>query len=84
MKPDFSIAQKNIATDNGYYINYPDKLMIRLFLSQKYAPFTISGAEKELNYKTNTKLALGAGFTYRSLTLNFSYGLKFINKVVIL
>jgi hypothetical protein len=54
--------------------------MIRLFLSQKYSPFTISAPVKELNYKTNSKLNVGAGFTYRSFTLNLSYALKSINK----
>ena len=58
IKPDFSIAQKDTSVDNGYYITYPDKLMVRLFLLQKYAPFTISGPVKELNYKTSSKLML--------------------------
>ena len=80
IKPDFSIAQKDTSVDNGYYITYPDKLMVRLFLSQKYAPFTISGVEKELIYKTSSKLNFGAGFTYRSFTLNLSYGLPFLSK----
>ena len=80
IKPDFSMAQKDTAVDNGYYITYPDKLMVRLFLSQKYAPFTISGVEKELIYKTSSKLNFGAGFTYRSFTLNPSYGLPFLVK----
>ncbi|MEP6596896.1 MAG: DUF4421 domain-containing protein [Ginsengibacter sp.] len=80
IKPGISIAQKDTTIDNGYYITYPDKLMVRLFLSQKYAPFTISAPVKELNYKTNSKLNLGIGATYRSFTLNVSYGFKFLTK----
>ena len=74
-------AQDKVSVDNGYYITYPDRLTLRLFLSQKYAPFTISADDndKDLNYKTTSKLTLGAGFTYKSLTLNLSYGFGFLN-----
>ena len=80
--PDSTSAQKKTSTDNGYYITYPDKLVLRLFLSQKFAPFTISasGSDKDLNYKTNSKLNLGVGATYGSTTLNISYGFSFLNK----
>ena len=65
---------------NSYYIVYPDKLILRIYLSNKFAPFTISSANKEdLNYKTNSKLGLGAGFTYKALTLNLAYGFNFLN-----
>lgn len=74
-------SQDTISEDNGYYIIYPDKLMLRLYLSQKFSPFTISSdQEEELNYKSNSKLSLGAGFTYKSLTLNLAYGFGFLNK----
>lgn len=83
-KPDYSIAQKrDSSVDNGYYITYPGKVMGRLFLAQKYAPFTIpsnNSLDNELNYKTNSKLDLGIGATYRSLTLNLAYGFGFLNK----
>ena len=87
MIPDYSIAQKETSqkktsTNNGYYITYPEKLMLRLYLSQKYAPVTISSSKnnEDLNYKTNSKLNLGAGATYHNLTLNLSYGFGFLNK----
>lgn len=55
--------------------------MLNLYLLQKFAPFTISSKnEKELNYKTNSKLNLGAGFAYNGLGLNLAYGFKFLNK----
>lgn len=74
-------AQEKVSVDNGYYTTYPDRLTLRLYLSQKYAPFTISADDnnKDLNYKTTSKLTLGAGFTYKALTLNLSYGFKFLN-----
>ncbi len=79
--PQKSMAQEKTSVDNGYYITYPDKLMLRLYLSQKFAPFTVSadGNDRDLNYKTTSKLNLGAGFTYKSLTLNLAYGFGFLN-----
>ncbi len=49
--------------DTGYYRRYPDKQMVRVFLSQKYAPFTISAPvdENDLKYKSNSKLNPGIG-----------------------
>ena len=80
--PRSSTAQNKIPIDNGYYITYPDKLLVRVYLSQKYAPLTISGSsdDKDLNYKTSSKLALGIGATYSNVTLNLSYGFTFLNK----
>jgi len=80
--PGISTAQKRVPIDNGYYITYPDKLLVRVYLSQKYAPLTVSGSnnDRELNYKTSSKLALGIGATYSNITLNVSYGFTFLNK----
>ncbi|MEO8860709.1 MAG: hypothetical protein ABI358_04760, partial [Ginsengibacter sp.] len=62
LKPSNIKAQQKESVDNGYYITYPDKLMLRVFTSQKFAPFTVpSKGEPELNYKTNSKLNLGLG-----------------------
>ena len=74
-------GQDSLVHGNGYYTSYPDKLMLRVYLSQKFAPFTIpSEDDPQLNYKSNSKLSLGAGFTYRSLTINLAYGFGFLNK----
>ena len=74
-------AQGKHTFDSSYYVTFPDKLILRLYLSRKFAPFTISSSNKEdLNYKTNSKLNLGAGFTYKIITINFSYGFNFLNK----
>ncbi len=80
--PDYGIAQKKTSVDNGYYITYPDKLTLRVYLSQKFIPFTISSSKnnEDLNYKSNSKLNLGIGATYQSVTLNLSYGFNFLNK----
>ena len=82
MIPDYGIAQKKTSVDNGYYITYPEKLMLRVYFSQKFAPLTISSSKNnnDLNYKTNSKLNFGAGVTYKSITLNLSYGFSFLNK----
>ena len=73
-------SQGTDSTHDRYYIVYPDKFILRLYLSNKFAPFTISSSSKQdLNYKTNSKLGLGAGFTYKALTLNLAYGFNFLN-----
>ena len=76
-----SNAQKVILHDTGYFQRYPDQLVLRAFLLQKYAPFKISAPvdENDLKYKSNSKLSLGIGATYHSLTLNLSYGFGFLN-----
>ncbi len=74
-------AQKKESVDNGYYITYPDRLMLDLYLMQKFAPFTISSShEQELNYRSASKLNLGAGFAYNGFGLNLSTGLNFLFK----
>ncbi|MEP6927239.1 MAG: DUF4421 domain-containing protein [Ginsengibacter sp.] len=80
--PNCCIAQKKISIDNGYYVTYPDKLMLRAYLSQKFAPITISSSKNnvDINYKTNSTLNLGIGFTYGIVTFNLSYGFSFLNK----
>lgn len=77
----FSDSLKNsFSIDNGYYIQYPRQFIFRIYLRSKFAPFTISSNGKEdLNYKTNSKLGLGLGFTYKALTLNLAYGFNFLN-----
>lgn len=75
-------AQKKVLNDTSYYETFPDKINIRLFLSQKYVHLNLPGNEgvSDLEYKANPKLNLGAGFSYRSLTINLFSGLGFLNK----
>jgi hypothetical protein len=70
-------AQKGkVQNDPSYYETFPDKLNIRTFLSQKYIHVNIpsSGTVSDLEYKANPKLNLGAGFTYRWITVNLFNG----------
>ncbi len=73
-------SQDKSALEKNYYTIYPDKFILRVFVSNKFAPFTISSSgRQDLNYKTNSKLSLGAGFTYKALSLNLAYGFNFLN-----
>lgn len=80
--PYYGFTQRKTSINNGYYITYPGKLKLNLFLSQKFAPFTISSSKnnQDLNYKTNSKLNLGIGASYNNITINVSYGFNFLNK----
>ena len=74
-------SQQNSSYDKDYFISYPKQTVVRIFFSQKFAPFTVSSDNnQDLNYKTNSKLSFGAGVTYRNITANLSYGFKFLNK----
>jgi hypothetical protein len=79
--PNLIIAQNKASVNNGFYITYPQKLMTRVYLSQKYVPLTISSNSNDidLNYKTTSKLNLGIGATVNGLSLNLSYGFNFLN-----
>ncbi|HUS02186.1 MAG TPA: DUF4421 domain-containing protein [Chitinophagaceae bacterium] len=77
------IAQKKIIPhDSTYFTTYPDAITARLYLSKKYAPFTLpaSGNVEDIIYKPNTKMNLGIGATYKNYSLNVAYGFSFINK----
>lgn len=75
-------AQKNFQHDTSYYETFPDKINIRTFLSQKYLHVNIpsTGNVSDLEYKSNPNLNLGAGFSYRGVTVNLFNGFKFLNK----
>jgi hypothetical protein len=74
--------KKKFQNDTTYYETFRDKLNIRTYLSQKYIHVNIpsSGNTTDLEYKANPKLNLGAGFTYRWLTINLFNGFSFLNK----
>jgi hypothetical protein len=73
--------KKKIQNDSTYYETFPDKLNIRIYLSQKYVHLNIpSGGDiSDLEYKANRKLNLGAGFSYRGITINIFNGFSFLN-----
>jgi len=69
--------------DTNFYQTYWDMVTARVYMSQKYTTFTMnapSDLSTDLHYRPNTTLNLGAGFTYRWLTLNLGYGFGFLNK----
>ena len=82
MKPGTATAQKKPSHDSNYYETYPDRLTGRLYFSQKYVHlnFKGSGSVKELEYKANTNLNTGLGFSYHGFSLNVFYGFKSLNK----
>jgi len=72
-------AQKTIA-DTGYYTSYPNKLALRIYISKRPSAFILPGSSiGNLRYEPNAKLTLGAGASYKNLTLNLSYGFGFLN-----
>ena len=75
-------AQKNkFQNDSTYYETFPDKINIRVYLSQKYVHLNIpsGGNIADLEYKANRKLNLGAGFSYKWITVNLFNGFSFLN-----
>jgi Domain of unknown function (DUF4421) len=72
---------QKLSPDTSYYISQKDKLGVSILVSQKFAPLTISSSTQniDLNYRTNLKLNLGAGLSYKGVSLNLSYGFKFLN-----
>ncbi|HUR65617.1 MAG TPA: DUF4421 domain-containing protein, partial [Chitinophagaceae bacterium] len=77
-----TVSAQKLVNDSSYYERYPDKLTIRLYAAQKFAKFTItpSNNQTDIEYKANTKLNLGIGFTYRNISANIFYGFAFLNK----
>ena len=75
-------AQKKVDThDTIYYKNYPHSLTLRFYFSQKYAILNFKPLDnsKNLEYRANTKVNMGLGFTYNNFTLNGALGFGFIN-----
>ena len=82
MITSFSLfAQKVPPHDSTYYVTFPNTIMARIYLSKKYAPFTLpaAGSVRDLQYRPNTKLNLGIGVTYKNYTANVAYGFGFLN-----
>lgn len=73
--------KKKFQNDTTYYEKFPNKLNVRLYLSQKYHHLNIpsDGNIADLEYKANRKLNLGAGFSYRGITVNIFNGFSFLN-----
>jgi hypothetical protein len=65
-----SLAQKDFPHDTAYYETFPDKFVVRLFLSKKYVHlnFPSGGSAQDLEYKANPKLNLGVGVTIKNFS----------------
>src|SRR5678815_1322587 len=74
-------AQKNNPHDTAYYVTFPDKITVRLYLSEKYVHlnFPSGGTADDMEYKANPKLNLGVGITIKSFSLNLFNGFGFLN-----
>jgi uncharacterized protein DUF4421 len=75
------LAQKDFPHDTAYYVTFPDKFTVRLYLSEKYVHlnFPSGGSAKDLEYKANPKLNLGAGITIKNFSINLFNGFGFLN-----
>jgi len=70
-----------LSVDTSYVKPYVTDVTGRLFFSQKYTGVRIPGSASypSFRYRPNTRLTLGVGVTYRSVSLNFAYGLPLLN-----
>jgi len=68
--------------DSTYYRSYREELVVRTYLSRKYTTLKMSPpgeAIPVMKYRPNTRLNLGLGATYGSLTVNIAVGLQSFN-----
>jgi len=81
LMPVFCTAQSDFPHDTAYYETFPRKLTVRIYTSRKYIHLHLPpiGSGPNLEYEANPKLNLGAGFSYRNLSLNLFYGFSFLN-----
>jgi hypothetical protein len=82
--PGSLYAQLNDKTDHDttYYESYPRDVILRLISSYKYTNFQMRAKDRDmrLNYLPNSYISLGAGFTYRTLSVNIAHGFGFLNQ----
>ena len=81
LMPLFCAAQQDFPHDTAYYETFPQKLTVRIYTSRKYIHLHLppAGSGRDLEYEANPKLNLGAGFSYRNISLNLFYGFSFLN-----
>jgi len=82
LSPVMLPAQSASHYDSTYVVSYDSLLTVRSYLSQKYTLFVLEAPPglPELQYRPNTKINLGMGATYKSITLNLAYGFGFLNR----
>jgi hypothetical protein len=77
-----SIPEKYLP-DSNYYKVYRGFLTGRVYTGYKYAKLRLAPGNTEgpeMNYRPNSNITLGIGATYNWLTVNVSYGFKFLNE----
>jgi len=72
------VAQESIDSTE-YYKTYPDKLVLRTYMSRKYTGLGLKIGDENYWYRPNSTLNMGVGATYDGLTLNLAYGFGFLN-----
>lgn len=72
------IAQASVDSIE-YYKTYPEKLVVRTYMSRKYTGLGVKVADESYWYRPNSTLNMGVGATYDGLTLNLAYGFGFLN-----
>ena len=67
--------------DSLYYKTFPNALTVRLYTVKDYAGFSFSSLNKRpgITYRSNATTNLGAGVTYKNVSVNFSTGFGFLN-----
>ncbi|MBC8034719.1 MAG: DUF4421 domain-containing protein [Chitinophagaceae bacterium] len=71
----------NQPSDTSYYKSYTNLITARYFFSQKYTSITVQGKTTgdRLQYRPNTNLNMGVGFTYGWFTLNLAFTFPLLN-----
>ena len=77
----YTSAQKVDTHDSSYYKTFPNSLTVRFYFSKKYASLYFQPIDdsKNLQYRANTKVNMGIGFTYHNFSLNGALGFGFLN-----
>jgi hypothetical protein len=67
--------------DTSFYRTYPEKITTRIYLSKKFNSITVPGLTgNNFQYRPNTQLNTGIGFTLKTLSINIAYGFGFMNQ----
>lgn len=77
----FSQSSVKPIRDTSYYETFPESIIGRIYLSQKYATLELKDGNDapRIRYRPNSTIGIGAGATYRTISVNLAYGFGFIN-----
>lgn len=74
-----TVVAQEFIDSTEYYKTYPDKLVLRTYMSRKYTGIGLKIGDENYWYRPNSTLNMGVGATYDGLTLNLAYGFGFLN-----